>query len=150
LQFPYSQRKFLWGWQKLFLGPTFESSPEKGPEWNRGAYLAEAFAHCTECHTPRNFLGSLISSQWMGGSDDPVGGRYPPNITPDKINGLGAWSADDWERFLASGRDPQGRFPSAEMAQVIQNTSSLTAADRQALVIYLMSLDPVRRGVDVP
>ena len=29
-------------------------TPRRAPEWNRGAYLAEALAHCGECHTPRN------------------------------------------------------------------------------------------------
>jgi mono/diheme cytochrome c family protein len=31
---------------------------QKGEEWNRGAYLAEALSDCTGCHTPRNALGA--------------------------------------------------------------------------------------------
>lgn len=76
----------------------------------------------------------------MMGGDVPFGGHLPPDVTPDKVKGRGDWTREDWNRFLSSGRNPQGHFPAAEMAQVIRNTSGLTEADRQALITYLMSL----------
>ena len=68
-------------WSVLFNPDTrFEPDISKSPEWNRGAYLAEALAHCGECHTPRSlaldnrqkFAGAVtagwrafnISSDW--------------------------------------------------------------------------------------
>ncbi len=152
LSYPYNQRWGLFIWQGIFLqeGPAI-SDPTKSAEWNRGAYIAEALAHCAECHTPRNaWTGALELSKWMAGSAVPINGRLAPNLTRDVITGRGSWSGKDWERFLLSGRNPQGKYPSAEMAQVINNTSSLTPDDRAALVSYMMSLPAIRSGENVP
>ena len=55
LAFPFNQRWVMAFWSALFNPDTrFEPDSSKTPEWNRGAYLAEALAHCGECHTPRN------------------------------------------------------------------------------------------------
>ena len=127
-------------------------------KWNRGAYLVEAVHHCAECHTRRTEIkfnpfgmqliepfpvGGLLASDWMAGTYDSVGGDIIPNITPDKQTGLGSWSKSDWVRFLASGINPKIKTPGGEMAHVIQNTSSLTKADREAVAIYMMSLPPI-------
>ena len=59
-RFPYSSRSSVRVWRGLYFDPQrFESDPEKSDEWNRGAYLSEALAHCGECHTPRTFMGAL-------------------------------------------------------------------------------------------
>lgn len=54
LSFPFNQR-WLMGMWSFFFNPDkrFEPNTERSAEWNRGAYLAEAMAHCGECHTPR-------------------------------------------------------------------------------------------------
>jgi mono/diheme cytochrome c family protein len=159
LSFPFDQRWLLRVWRALFLrGPSgdhardikvargpFVPDPERTRSWNRGAYLVEALLHCAECHTPRNRLGAPEVSLWMAGSDVPIGAERAPNITPDRFTGTGAWTIADWTRFLASGIDPRGNFPGGEMAQVVQNTSALTEADRAAVVEYLMTLKPIRR-----
>jgi mono/diheme cytochrome c family protein len=55
LAFPFDQRWSMIFWSVLFNPDTrFTPDASKSPEWNRGAYLAEALAHCGECHTPRN------------------------------------------------------------------------------------------------
>lgn len=152
ISFPYNQRSLLAVWQGAFFekGP-MTNNPEKTAEWNRGSYLANALAHCTECHTPRNeYTGALIASKWMSGSNKPINGLMVPNITRDKVSGRGHWTERDWEQFLLTGRNPQGRFAEAEMAQVINNTSALTTEDRYALIQYLMSLPAIRTGNDVP
>jgi mono/diheme cytochrome c family protein len=164
LSFPYSKRWLLSVWQDIFFGSyssdpetqirvgngAFVDDPAHTSSWNRGAYLVEAFAHCTECHTPRNQLGGLQISNWMAGSDTPISGRVAVNITPDWLTGKGSWKAEDWMRFLSAGIDPQGLSPGGEMALVIQNTSALSEFDRAAMIEYLMSLPPVRRGTNAP
>lgn len=164
ISFPFNQRWLLNFWQIMFfrgrsgdpaqdiLEAQGEFVPDrsKSASWNRGAYLVEGLFHCTECHTPRDAFGGLKTSQWMGGSNLPLSGRFAPNITPDLESGLGHWSKEDWNRFLASGLNKQGKSPAAEMADVIQNTSALTAADREAVIEYLMSLPPVRRRYNEP
>jgi len=50
LSFPFNQRWAMTFWSALFQsGHTVEPDTSKSPEWNRGAYLAEALAHCGEC-----------------------------------------------------------------------------------------------------
>src|ERR1700677_1958019 len=60
LMFPFNQRWAMNFWSVLFNPDTrFEPDASKSAEWNRGAYLAEALAHCGECHTPRNLAFAL-------------------------------------------------------------------------------------------
>lgn len=164
IRFPFDQRWSLRFWQdfffsnftirranriKLGVGP-FVPDRTKSKQWNRGAYLVEALAHCTECHTPRNLLGALEPLQWMAGSAFTIPGRIVPNITPDTSTGVGSWSKDDWRRFLRTGIKPNRDMVGDEMANVIQNTSSLTDEDREAIIIYLRSLPAVHHWVDLP
>ena len=60
LMFPFNQRWAMTFWSVMFNPDTrFEPDTLQNPEWNRGAYLAEALAHCGECHTPRNLAFAL-------------------------------------------------------------------------------------------
>jgi len=37
-------------------GPALQANPAQSPEWNRGAYVSEALAHCGECPHARNVV----------------------------------------------------------------------------------------------
>ncbi|HUH85177.1 MAG TPA: cytochrome c, partial [Stellaceae bacterium] len=52
LYFPFSWRFLMVFWRWLFFsrGP-LQPVARESAEWNRGRYLAEAVAHCQECHT---------------------------------------------------------------------------------------------------
>jgi mono/diheme cytochrome c family protein len=55
LSFPFNQRWSMIFWSTVFAKDArFAPNAGQSAEWNRGAYLAEALAHCGECHTPRN------------------------------------------------------------------------------------------------
>ena len=56
LAFPFNQRWLMAFWSLLFnSGQAIRAAHRRrAPQWNRGAYLVEALAHCGECHTPRN------------------------------------------------------------------------------------------------
>ena len=161
LKIPFNQRWLLVFWRWLYfngrktnraenikdgVGP-FIPDVTRSPRWNRGAYVVEALAHCTECHTPRNSLGHLVTALWMSGTSDLLTGNIP-NITPDLQTGLGRWKIENWMVFLTAGLTPELHTPSHEMAAVIQNTSSLTEHDRQAMVEYLTSLPPVHHDTN--
>ena len=83
IKFPFGFRFTMVGWKMLFLdkGP-LAPNPGRDAQWNRGAYLVEALAHCGECHSPRNFMGAVKKDRAFAGS--PVGpdGDSVPNITP--------------------------------------------------------------------
>lgn len=69
LTFPYNQRWAMGLWAAFFNpDKRFELNTERSAEWNRGAYLAEAMAHCGECHTPRNLAFALDNRRKFAGA----------------------------------------------------------------------------------
>ena len=145
LAFPFSQRWLMWGWKLLNFEPGASvADPTRSESWNRGAYLVTAVAHCGECHTPRGMLGELDMSRWLGGNPEGPEGAVVPNITPDRETGIGTWSASDVAFLLDAGMLPDGDVVGGSMYPVIEDgTDSLTAADRDAIAEYLLSLPAV-------
>ena len=130
LMFPFNQRWAMRAWKLLFLPRRpLEPNLEKSAEWNRGAYLVEALAHCGECHTPRNLMFAMNRSRAFEGG--VVDGGKAWNITPDQQTGLGRWSRQDIGAYLATGHAP--------------SHGSATATDIDAMVTYLQS-QPLRRS----
>lgn len=132
-------------WNVLHLRPgEFQPRESESDEWNRGAYLTNAMAHCAECHTPRTFTGGLDPNRLFAGQRTPDG-EVIPNITPDEETGIGRWRGRHLVRYLDLGMDPDGDFAGGSMADVInQGTAYLTDEDRRAIAVYLMSLEPIR------
>jgi mono/diheme cytochrome c family protein len=143
LMFPFNIRRGLGLWKLVFLdGKPFEPDPAKSPEWNRGRYLVEGLGHCAECHSPRNFLGAIVSDRRFAGGPNLEGKGRIPNITPDKT-GIGAWSKGDIVELLNSGLTPDGDSAGGAMAEVIRNTAELPDSDREAIAEYLKFLPPL-------
>lgn len=144
LPFPFNIRRGLGVWQLLYVdGKTFEPDPGLGPVLNRGAYLVEGPAHCGECHSPRNIIGGIDASRAYSGGPAPVGDGRIPNITPDPETGIGGWSEGEIAELLASGFTPEFDSVGGDMAAVVQNTSQLTADDRNAIAAFLKALPPI-------
>jgi mono/diheme cytochrome c family protein len=142
IKFPFNIRLALGGWKLLYLDTTpFTPDPAKSATWNRGAYLVEGPGHCAECHSPRDPLGGIIPDRRFSGGIDAEGKGWVPNITPH-ADGIKSWSKDDIASFLSSGLTPDADSVGGTMAEVIQNTSRLTDADRAAMGEYLASLPP--------
>jgi mono/diheme cytochrome c family protein len=148
---PFGWRFLMRFWRTLYFeaGP-FRPDPARSETENRGAYLAEAMAHCGECHTPRDMLGGLERDLWLAGSADGAEGDATPNITPDKETGIGSWSDDAIERTLATGMLPDGDFVGGAMAEAVEGFRHLTPADLGAIVAYLRSVPPVRNQIGKP
>ncbi len=136
-------------WQWLF----FESGElrprgDRDAAWNRGAYIAEALAHCQECHTPRDWFGALRPELAYAGNADGPEGELVPNITPHPQTGIGDWSRESLQTFLRFGELPNGEYTAGTMDAVILGTGQLTEADRNALIDYLRALPPIDNQVD--
>lgn len=143
LDFPYGIRRGVGLWKALYLDQQrHQVDPAQSPEWNRGAYLVEALAHCGECHTPRDALGGLDPSRRLAGAPIPGGDGRNPNITPSD-DGIGDWSAQDIAFSLADGTTPDGDVFGGDMAHVVDNLAELPQADRDAIAVYLKSVPPL-------
>ncbi|MGB0630957.1 MAG: c-type cytochrome [Alphaproteobacteria bacterium] len=147
ISFPFSWRFLQTGWKLLFFREgEFEPGPGRSSEVNRGAYLANALAHCGECHTPRNRLGGLDYDSWMAGTPNGPENEKIPNITPDSETGL-SWTVPEIVAYLKTGSTPDFDFAGSMMADVIaHNTGKLTDADLKAIAEYLKSLPPIRNA----
>lgn len=140
LAFPFTLRRGIGLWKALYLTPAWTiDAPDLTPEETRGRYIAEALAHCGECHTPRDALGGLDRSRWLAGAPNPSGEGRIPNITPAKL----AWSADEVVEYLTSGFTPDYDSVGGHMAHVVENMSKLPDSDRQAVAAYLQRVAPV-------
>jgi len=142
---PFSFRVGVKAWKAVNFRPErFQADPKEGAEWNRGAYLVTALAHCAECHTPRNLMGALKSSMAFAGSRDGPEGQLAPNITPDKATGIGDWSTPDIVYYLQTGLDPGGDSAQGLMGELIENGyTKLTEGDLRAIAAYLKALKPI-------
>jgi mono/diheme cytochrome c family protein len=143
LRFPFNQR-WLMGIWAAFYNPDqrFRPHEERSPAWNRGAYLAEALAHCGDCHTPRNLAQALNNRHKFAGA--VTAGWRAYNITADTVSGIGGWSDAELADYLHSGHAAGHGLAGGPMAEEIDvSTSSLTAADLNALITYLRSIPPL-------
>ena len=139
--FPFNIRRNIGVWKFLFMdGKPFVADAAHSAQWNRGAYLVNGLGHCAECHSPRNFLGGIVSAQRFAGGPNPEGEGWVPNITQ---KGISDWSAKDIDYFLETGQTPDGDSAGGSMVRVIKNISQLSPQDRAAIADYIKSLPPV-------
>jgi mono/diheme cytochrome c family protein len=143
LQFPFNQRGLMSIWSALFNSDQrFRPHVERGPVWNRGAYLVEALGHCGECHTPRNLFQALNTRKRFSGTVQAGWRAY--NITADRSSGLGAWSDADIAHYLSLGHADGHGTASGPMGEVVDySLSELTPGDVSAMVAYLRSVPAV-------
>lgn len=134
--------------------PASTAKVEVTPELKaRGAYLVNHVIACLGCHSKRdwNLFGApIVGHPGSGGScyNERWGmpGRVcPPNITPDKASGLGAWTDGEIMRAIREGVDRHGEalFPMMPYSSY----RTLSDADTEAVVAYLRSLK--RRKAEV-
>ena len=144
---PFGFRPLLTGWRMLFFheGP-LKPAAGLSPAAARGRYLAEAVVHCGECHSPRNGLGAIEQDKAYAGNPKGPDGQDAPNITP---TGIGKLTQADLQEMLKSGMTPDGDFLGSGMADVIEGTSKLTQADRDAIIAYIRTI-PARPSAPKP
>jgi mono/diheme cytochrome c family protein len=135
---PYGIRPLLTGWRVLYFheGP-LKPVPGLSAEVQRGRYLSEAVVHCQECHSPRNALGAIEQDKAYAGNPKGPDNQDAPNITPTAIGKL---TNADLQEMLKTGMTPDGDFLASGMGEVIEGTSKLTQADRDAIIAYIRTL----------
>ncbi len=141
--FPFNQRWSMVFWSLLFNADTrFAPNTAQSAAWNRGAYIAEALAHCGECHTPRNLAFALDNRKKFAGA--LTAGWKAFNITSDKATGIGGWTDDQIFDYLAHGHAVGRGTAAGPMGEAVdQSFSQMAPADIRAVVSYLRSVPPV-------
>ncbi|MEM6543701.1 MAG: cytochrome c [Pseudomonadota bacterium] len=156
LSFPFNQRALLAFWKMLYFSAGERPpDPTKSMDWIRGEYLVEGLAHCSACHTPRNFLGAEDPAlAYAGGTltDLVELDKYREWSAPDlssSHSGLGAWKAEDLVAYLHTARN---RFLESfgPMNEVIMNsTRYLERKDVVAMAEYLKSIPSSKREISI-
>ena len=141
----YINRLLMPVWQSLFFQPgVFRPDAGLDETLVRGAYIANALTHCSECHTPRNLLGATRPELFLAGTEDGPDGDPVPNITSSEADGIGDWDEDELLLYLEEGELPDGDYAGGAMVDVIDNSTSLMdQEDIQAAVKYILSVPAV-------
>jgi mono/diheme cytochrome c family protein len=141
--FPFNQRWTMAFWSAFFNpNERYRPNTARSPEWNRGAYVAEAMGHCGDCHTPRNLAQAIDNRAKFKGA--VAAGWQAYNITPDQETGVGAWSDETLAQFIHTGHVDGYGTASGPMGEAIDNSlSHLVPEDIKALVVYLRTVPPL-------
>jgi mono/diheme cytochrome c family protein len=141
LAFPFNVRLGMLAWRELFFEQKrFTPTAGKSEAWNRGAYLATALGHCSDCHTPRNLMGATKAKHLFQGAE--IDGFWAPDIDTASLKKNG-WTDDSLSAFFKSGSATGKTSVFGPMAEVVHDSLSfLTDADRTALVTYLLDAPP--------
>jgi len=136
LRFPYNIRRGVGLWKRLALRDGWAVAGPLDEDAARGRYLAEALAHCGECHTPRDRFGRLDRDRWMAGAPNPSGEGVIPDIRPAALG----WSREDVAVYLRTGFTPGFDLAGGTMADVVKSLAELPEADTDAIAAYLLAL----------
>lgn len=147
--FPFNQRSLMVIWKAMFFNEgVYEADAAKSAEWNRGAYIVEALAHCGACHSPRNYLGAEHADMAMTGGEYidrvPNGTLRPwsaPNLT-SAPSGLGLWPLEELAAYLKTGRNSYVETFGPMNEVLLNSTRHLSDGDVNAMAVYLKSLPP--------
>ncbi|MGJ8604046.1 MAG: c-type cytochrome [Marivita sp.] len=134
--FPFNIRRAVGVWKQLYLTDSWALASADTPEIERGRYLVEALAHCSECHTPRTALGGMDRTRWLAGAPNPSGRGTIPSLTPGDLT----WGVTEIAYYLQSGFTPDYDSAGGHMVAVIENFAKLPQSDRLAVAAYLKAL----------
>lgn len=138
LSFPFNLRWTVAAWNLLGLDHTpLHNEPQKGPEWNRGAYLVEALGHCGSCHTPRNRIAAEETAvAFSGGTAEgwvaPALNAASPAPVP--------WDTEHLALYLQSGADTAHGAAAGPMLPITEDLARVDADDVHAIAVYIASL----------
>lgn len=107
-------------------------------EIERGRYLVEEVAKCSECHTPRNERGELRQEVWLSGASIWIRPVAPIPNWADHAPALAGWPSfteEQGERILEKGTGPEG-----EELRPPMHIYHMKHEDAKAIIAYLKSL----------
>ena len=140
IPFPLNTRAALLGWRILFFDPQpVQYDPSWSPQVRNGAFLVQALAHCSDCHTPRNILFGSEKDKFLAGGHILAQSWYAPNISSSQ-DGVGSWQPAALLNYLHDGGTLGVGAPFGPMQEVVHDSlSRLPESDVQDIVAYLQS-----------
>jgi mono/diheme cytochrome c family protein len=135
LMFPLQFRPLVAGWNLLFLAPGPRAPvANQSAQWNRGAYLVGALAHCGGCHTPRNALGAEVLDRRLdGGEAEGWHATALDTHSPSPV----PWTAESLSAYLRSGLVADHAITAGPMQDVVRSLAQADAADVQAIATFI-------------
>lgn len=133
---PFGSPLALRAWRAVYFDPgELQEDSSRSAQWNRGAYLVRAVAHCDQCHSPRNSLGGQADPESLVGARLPDG-WYAPDLRDAAWTAAG--SKQDLADALLTGRSGFGWAAGPMVEVVSMGTSYLTPGDALAIASYLV------------
>lgn len=116
-----------------------------------GGYIANALAHCFECHTPVDPATGAPDLTRLGAGGFAIADVGPvtvisANITNDPETGLGDWTDAEIRRALTQGFSKDGTMLFPIMPS--QYFHNMTPEDIDAVIAYLRTVPPVVNAVE--
>ncbi|HEX4334010.1 MAG TPA: cytochrome c [Usitatibacter sp.] len=133
----------IWNARYLHRG-ALASDASRDAGWNRGHYLAESLAHCSECHTPRDKLGGEKRNEYLAGGE--AGGWEAPALNQNSSSPQ-PWTSSAMGQYLRTGLVDEHAISAGPMRGVVENLSHAKPADVDALARYIVSME--RKGPDM-
>ncbi|MEK1894310.1 MAG: cytochrome c [Rhizobium sp.] len=125
----------------LAFSPAWAQTADQADQINNGRYQA-ILGDCSACHTTSG------GKDLAGGKplQTPFGPLVPPNITPDRTTGIGAWSKEDFRRAMKEGIGHGGKrlYP----AMPYTAYTKMSDKDVDDLWAYLETVEPVSNAVE--
>jgi mono/diheme cytochrome c family protein len=148
--FPLNVRFLQGGWKLLcFRSGRYQPDRAKDPEWNRGAYLAQAVTDCGGCHTPRNAIGGEKLRDAYSGA--VVDNWIAPPLTVANPSPI-PWTQELLFNYLRIGVDPMHGAVAATMTPVVRDGLDLPVvpdSDIRAIAVYISDINHAgERGSD--
>lgn len=142
LPFPLDVRPLQALWKSLFFKPgRHQPDPAHDARWNRGAYLAEALAACSDCHTDRNLLGAEQVGHPYAGAPRDGWHAIPLDISDSPAR----WTEDALFTFLRRGDSPPHGVALGPMRNVVRGLARMSDEDLRAMATYFVSLNAPTR-----
>jgi mono/diheme cytochrome c family protein len=130
------------GWNMLKTGEATAAQKGQDTQIERGKYLVDNVAMCSECHTPRDAAGNLEQNRYLQGAAIwimPV--RPIPNWAQNAPALVGfPYTDEEGERVLEQGSGPEG-----EVLRPPMHIYHMKPEDAKAIVAYLKSLPSGKR-----
>jgi mono/diheme cytochrome c family protein len=141
IPFPLKIRALQEGWKLLFFkNGRYKEDASRSEEWNRGAYLAEAVADCSGCHTPRNALGGERRTAYVGALLD---GWIAPALTAANPSPI-PWTEEELFTYLRTGTSALHGATAGTMTDAIREGLALPIvpdSDVRAIAVYFADMD---------